>query len=55
MRKSTLFMPERAEVLFPSKMFATLDPTIRACGFPSNRRVLVSDTWDSSAICQKVC
>jgi len=34
----------RAEVLVSSKMFATLDPTIRALRLPSNRRVLVSDT-----------
>jgi GTPase len=34
----------RAEVLVSSRMFATLDPTIRALRLPSNRRVLVSDT-----------
>jgi GTP-binding protein HflX len=34
----------RAEVLVSSRMFATLDPTIRAIRLPSNRRVLVSDT-----------
>ncbi len=40
--KSTLFNAlSRAEVLVSPKMFATLDPTIRA---PSNRRVLLSDT-----------
>jgi GTP-binding protein HflX len=43
--KSTLFNAlSRAEVLVSSKMFATLDPTIRALRLPSNRRVLVSDT-----------
>jgi GTPase len=34
----------QAEVLVSSRMFATLDPTIRAIRLPSNRRVLVSDT-----------
>jgi len=34
----------RADVLVSSKMFATLDPTIRAIRLPSNRRVLLSDT-----------
>src|SRR5262249_36058765 len=33
-----------AEVLVSSKMFATLDPTIRAIRLLSNRRVLLSDT-----------
>jgi GTP-binding protein HflX len=43
--KSTLFnVLSRAEVLVSSRMFATLDPTIRAVRLPSNRRVLVSDT-----------
>jgi GTP-binding protein HflX len=43
--KSTLFNAlSRAEVLVSSKMFATLDPTVRAIRLPSNRRVLVSDT-----------
>jgi GTP-binding protein HflX len=43
--KSTLFNAlARAEVLVSSRMFATLDPTIRALRLPSNRRVLVSDT-----------
>jgi GTP-binding protein HflX len=43
--KSTLFNAlSRAEVLVSSKMFATLDPTIRALRLPSNRRILVSDT-----------
>lgn len=43
--KSTLFNAlSRAEVLVSSKMFATLDPTIRALRLPSNRRVLLSDT-----------
>jgi GTPase len=43
--KSTLFnVLSRAEVLVSARMFATLDPTIRAVRLPSNRRVLVSDT-----------
>ena len=43
--KSTLFnVLSRADVLVSSRMFATLDPTIRALRLPSNRRVLVSDT-----------
>src|SRR5438552_3386185 len=43
--KSALFNAlSRAEVLVSSRMFATLDPTIRALRLPSNRRVLVSDT-----------
>src|SRR5713226_5447170 len=43
--KSTLFNAlSQAEVLVSPKMFATLDPTIRALRLPSNRRVLVSDT-----------
>ena len=43
--KSTLFNAlSRAEVFVSSRMFATLDPTIRALRLPSNRRVLVSDT-----------
>jgi len=43
--KSTLFNAlSRAEVLVSSRMFATLDPTIRAIRLPSNRRALVSDT-----------
>jgi GTP-binding protein HflX len=43
--KSTLFNAlSRADVLVSSRMFATLDPTIRAVRLPSNRRVLVSDT-----------
>ena len=43
--KSTLFNAlSRAEVLVSPRMFATLDPTIRAVRLPSNRRVLVSDT-----------
>ncbi|MGC2422243.1 MAG: GTPase HflX [Candidatus Acidiferrales bacterium] len=33
-----------ADVLTSSKMFATLDPTIRAVRLPSRRRVLLSDT-----------
>src|SRR5215831_14532348 len=43
--KSTLFNAlSRAEVLVSPRMFATLDPTIRAIRLPSNRRVLLSDT-----------
>ena len=43
--KSTLFNAlSRAEVLVSSKMFATLDPTVRAVRLPSNRRALFSDT-----------
>jgi len=43
--KSTLFNAlSRAEVLVSSRMFATLDPTIRAVRLPSGRRVLLSDT-----------
>lgn len=43
--KSTLFNAlTHADVLTSSKMFATLDPTIRAIRLPSRRRVLCSDT-----------
>src|SRR5499425_454114 len=43
--KSTLFNAlTRAEVLASSKMFATLDPTIRGAELPSRRKVLLSDT-----------
>jgi len=43
--KSTLFNAlTRAGVLSSSKMFATLDPTIRAVDLPSKRKVLLSDT-----------
>jgi GTP-binding protein HflX len=43
--KSTLFNAlSKAEVVVSSRMFATLDPTIRALRLPSGRRVLVSDT-----------
>ena len=43
--KSTLFNAlSRADVLVSARMFATLDPTVRAIRLPSNRRVLVSDT-----------
>lgn len=43
--KSTLFNAlSRADVVVSSRMFATLDPTIRAVRLPSNRRVLLSDT-----------
>ena len=43
--KSTLFNAlSRADVAVSSKMFATLDPTVRAVRLPSNRKVLFSDT-----------
>lgn len=43
--KSTLFNAlSKAEVVVSSRMFATLDPTIRALRLPSGRRVLLSDT-----------
>jgi len=43
--KSTLFNRlTQAGVLADSKMFATLDPTVRPLILPSRRRVLVSDT-----------
>ena len=43
--KSTLFNAlTQAAVLASPKMFATLDPTIRAVTLPSRRKVLLSDT-----------
>jgi GTPase len=43
--KSTLFNAlTQAGVLVSSRMFATLDPTVRAIRLPSGRRVLLSDT-----------
>ncbi len=43
--KSTLFNAlTRAGVLSSSRMFATLDPTIRSVMLPSRRQVLLSDT-----------
>ena len=43
--KSTLFNAlSRADVLVSPRMFATLDPTVRALRLPSNRRILMSDT-----------
>lgn len=43
--KSTLFNAlTKAGVLESSKMFATLDPTIRAVTLPSKRKVLMADT-----------
>jgi GTP-binding protein HflX len=43
--KSTLFNAlTKAGVLASSKMFATLDPTIRAVTLPSKKKVLLSDT-----------
>jgi GTP-binding protein HflX len=43
--KSTLFnVLTKAGVLASSRMFATLDPTIRAVTLPSKRNILLSDT-----------
>jgi len=43
--KSTLFNAlAGAEVPVSAKMFATLDPTVRAIALPSGRRALISDT-----------
>ena len=43
--KSTLFNAlTQADVLESPKMFATVDPTIRALSLPSRRKVLLSDT-----------
>jgi GTP-binding protein HflX len=43
--KSTLFNAlTKADVVASPRMFATLDPTIRAVTLPSKRRVLLSDT-----------
>jgi GTPase len=43
--KSTLFNAiTKADVLASARMFATLDPTIRAAELPSKRKVLLSDT-----------
>ncbi|HEV3219164.1 MAG TPA: GTPase HflX [Candidatus Acidoferrales bacterium] len=43
--KSTLFNAlSKAGVLVSPRMFATLDPTVRAVRLPSGRRVLLSDT-----------
>jgi len=43
--KSTLFNRlTRAGVITDARMFATLDPTVRATTLPSRRRVLLSDT-----------
>lgn len=43
--KSTLFNAlTKSDVLASSRMFATLDPTIRSVTLPSRRRVLLSDT-----------
>jgi GTPase len=43
--KSSLFNAlTHADVLTSPKMFATLDPTVRAVRLPSRRRVLLSDT-----------
>jgi GTPase len=43
--KSTLFNAlTRASVVTSSRMFATLDPTVRAVELPSGHRILLSDT-----------
>ncbi len=43
--KSTLFNAiTKADVLISPRLFATLDPTIRAAELPSKRKVLLSDT-----------
>jgi GTP-binding protein HflX len=43
--KSTLFNTlTKAGVLVSSRMFATLDPTLRSIALPSKRKVLLSDT-----------
>ncbi len=43
--KSTLFNAlTKADVLASSRMFATLDPTIRGVELPSKRKILLSDT-----------
>jgi GTP-binding protein HflX len=43
--KSTLFNAmTQADVLASSKMFATLDPTIRGIALPSKKKILLSDT-----------
>ncbi|HEV2299564.1 MAG TPA: GTPase HflX [Candidatus Acidoferrales bacterium] len=43
--KSTLFNAlTKSDVYTSAKMFATLDPTVRAVRLPSRRRVLLSDT-----------
>ncbi|HEY7351492.1 MAG TPA: GTPase HflX [Terriglobales bacterium] len=43
--KSTLFNAlTKADVLESSRMFATLDPTLRSVALPSKRQVLLSDT-----------
>ena len=43
--KSTLFNAlTAAEVIADSRMFATLDPTLRVLDLPSHRRILLSDT-----------
>lgn len=43
--KSTLFNRiTGAEVVADSRMFATLDPTVRAIALPSRRKILLSDT-----------
>src|SRR5260370_8800004 len=43
--KSTLFNAlTKAGVLESAKLFATLDPTIRAVTLPSKRKILLSDT-----------
>jgi len=54
--KSTLFHAlSRAEVLVSSRMFATLDPTIRALRLPSTAESWFPIPSGLSAICQKDC
>ena len=51
--KSTLFNRlTGAQVLQSSRMFATLDPKLRAIELPSRRKVLLSTPWVSSATCR---
>ena len=52
--KSTLFNRlTAADVLADAKMFATLDPTVRAIQLPSRRRILLSERSVSFAICRR--
>jgi len=54
--KSTLFNAlSRAEVLVSSRMFATLDPTIRALRLPRTAASSFPTPWDLSAIFRKAC
>jgi len=54
--KSTLFNAlSKAEVLVSSRMFATLDPTIRALRLPSGRARCSRTQLDLFVICQSRC